>query len=211
MEYIEYPANRYQPVSDAYNDKPNWQLATPQYKRFFIIHIYMRKDDLDKLIEYITKEGISAPEFKFDGRSLHIISPVFNYGSIITLILIPLIIVLIQKVNLLVGLLLLGAAVYSLWYDFESVNSLEIDLDDNRFKIRRRSPFLKLFFSTNQNVSFSLTDIRDFSYKSTQQKPSFRRYRFYVTLINGDDFLFSDIESEERAKKIVLFLNNAFK
>lgn len=60
-------------------------------------------------------------------------------------------------------------------------------------------------------MKFAVSDIARFSYRSTQQKPSFRRYRLYVTLKNGDEFLFSDIGSEARAKEIVLLLNNVFK
>ena len=105
----------------------------------------------------------------------------------------------------------MGAAVFSLWYDFESVNSVEIDLENDRFIIKKRSPFARLLFFMNKNATFSIADIERFSYGSTPQEPSSRRYRFYVTLINGDEFLFSDIELEERAREIVFFLNKAFK
>ncbi|MFX1706514.1 hypothetical protein PV783_21275 [Chitinophaga sp. CC14] len=171
----------------------------------------MKKEHLDKLIAYIIKEDISSPRFKFDGRVLYIFSPIFSYNRVITLILLILIIILMQHINLLIGFLVLGAAVFSLWYDFESVNSVEIDLDNDRFIIKKRSPFARLLFFINKNVAFSIADIERFSYRSTQQEASSRRYRFYVTLINGDEFLFSDIGLEERAREIVFFLNKAFK
>ncbi|TWF32856.1 hypothetical protein FHW36_113111 [Chitinophaga polysaccharea] len=171
----------------------------------------MRKEPLDKLSGYIEREDISSPKFKFDENGLSISSPVFNYNSITTLVLLPLIIFLMQKANFFIGLLLLGIALFSLWYEFESVNDFEINFDNNCSIIKRRNPITRLFFFINQEVRFAVANIAGFSYRSTQQKPSFRRYRLYVTLENGDEFLFSDIGSETRANEIVLLLNNVFK
>ncbi|NLR79731.1 hypothetical protein [Chitinophaga eiseniae] len=171
----------------------------------------MRTAFLDKLSDYIENEGISSPKFKFDEGGFNISSPLFDYNSVTTLVLLPLVVLLMQRVNLFIGLLLFGVAFFSLWYDFEAVNDFKASFDSNSSIIKRRSPITRLLFFMNQEVTFAVSDIARFSYRSTQQKPSFKRYRLYVILKNGDEFLFSDIGSGTRAKEIVLLLNNVFK
>ncbi|RFS18799.1 hypothetical protein DVR12_26740 [Chitinophaga silvatica] len=169
----------------------------------------MRREPLDQLKEFITKESISFPEIQFDGRKVQFTTSGLNSNSFWMLFGIGLSIALMIKYILLVGLILFGFGFYGLWYDLEVANNFVIDFDSKHCVLHRKNPFRVLFFFMRKEITFPISDIASFSYRSSRHSSDMRRYRFYVFLKDGTEYLFSDIKSEDHAREIVKYLNNA--
>ena len=174
----------------------------------------MKISSLEELRYYVSKEKITSPKFEISDGQVILIPSFANFNIIITTILLPFIIILIQKTENVVAIMsiaLLVLFLYFLWYDFNAINKVEINLDKDQVLVKYRSPFrlLLYFMDKHRQRSFSISSLNGFFYKETTQKVE--RFRLYAERKDVPDVLLIDFSSEEHAAKVADYLNKAMK
>jgi hypothetical protein len=176
----------------------------------------MKITALEELDQYVGDAKITAPRFKINAGQIILTPQLVNYSIITGIIMLPVSAILIQKTEdaaaiISIGLFLL--ILYSLWFDYNAVNKVEIDFDDDQILLNYRSPFRLLlsFIKNYRQRSFSISGLSGFFCKATAQNPSFKRYRLYAERKDQPDILLIDFSSEEHAAKVADYLNKAMK
>jgi hypothetical protein len=176
----------------------------------------MKISALDELEHYVGNAKITAPKFEINPGQIILVPHLVNYNIITSIIVLPFIVLLIQKTEdaaAIVPIALLILLLYSLWFDYNAVNKVEIDFDNDQILVKYRSPFRLLlsFMKGHRQKTFSIAGLNGFFCKATTQKISFRRFRIYAERKDQPDVLLIDFSSEEHAARVTDYLNKAIR
>lgn len=176
----------------------------------------MKISSLEELHHYVSNANISAPKFEMNAGQIILIPRVMNYSIIIRIIVLFFTAILIQKnegIAAIVPIALFVLMLYLLWFDYNAVNMVEINFDNDQILVKYRSPFRLLlsFMGKHKQRSFSISGLNGFLCKTTAQKASFGRFRLYAERKDQPDILLIDFPSEEHAEKVADYLNKAMK
>lgn len=176
----------------------------------------MKISFLEELQQYVSEAKISVPKFEINGGQIILTPHLMNYNIIIDIIVLSVFAILIQKnedVVPIVPVSLFLLMLYFLWFDYNAVNKVEIDFDNDQILVKYRSPFrLLLFFMPKQRQrSFSISSLNGFFSKDTARKSSVKRFRLYAERKDQPDILMIDFPSEDHAAKVADYFNKAMK
>jgi hypothetical protein len=176
----------------------------------------MRISSLEELQHYVSNTKLTAPKFEIDAWQIILIPHLVHYGIIVDIFLLSVSAILIQKTENMTAITMIALFVlmlYSLWFDYNAINKVEIDFDNDQIVVKYRSPFRLLLFFMDQHRqrSFSISSLNGFFYRGTARAASFKRFRLYAERKDQPDILLIDFPSEEHAAKVVDYLNKAMK
>lgn len=171
---------------------------------------------LEELEYYVADAKITAPKFEINVGQITLTPQLVNYNIITGIIVLPVLGILIQKTEDVTAIILIGfflLMIYSLWFDYNAVNKVEIDFGSDQILLKYKSPFRLLlsFMKKYRQRSFFISSLSGFFCKATAQNPSFKRYRLYAERKDQPDILLIDFSSEEHAAKVADYLNKAMK
>ncbi len=89
----------------------------------------MKMSSLEELQHYVSNTKLTVPKFEINAGQVILIPSFTNFNIIMTSILLPFIIILIQKtenVTAVMSIALLVLFLYFLWVDFNAINRVEI-------------------------------------------------------------------------------------
>jgi hypothetical protein len=174
----------------------------------------MRISSLEQLQQYVSDAKIKAPKFEINGGQIILIPRLIHQNIIINIIVLSASAILIQKneeVAPILSVSLFLLMLYFLWFDFNAVNNVEIDFDNDQILVKYRSPFRLLlsFMDKHRQRSFRISSLNGFFCKEAGQKS--KRFRLYAERKDVPDILLIDFSYEEHAEKVADYLNKAMK
>jgi hypothetical protein len=174
----------------------------------------MRISSLEELQQYVSNAKLTAPKFEIDAGRIILIPRLVNYNIITNIIALPAFAILVQKtenVTAVMSIAFLVLFLYFLWSDFNAVNKVEIDFDNDQILVKYRSPFRLLlsFMDKHRQRSFNISSLNGFFCKESGLKP--QRFRLYAERKDIPDILLIDFSYEEHAAKVADYLNNAMR